>query len=141
MNEAEDTDGALVARVVAEDDRRAFAALVTRHQSAESGRLRTELSRHNQGNDNPSHRHHPEGAEARAGRNRARESGDDGLERGKKVWRVPVRGPITTNDPDLMRALAVAGSATGSPERAAELVASSRAVPPWAWARPRWGPS
>jgi DNA-binding transcriptional LysR family regulator len=31
------------------------------------------------------------------------------LERGKKVWRVPVEGPLTTNDPELMRILAVAG--------------------------------
>ena len=31
------------------------------------------------------------------------------LERGKKAWRVPVLGPVTTNDPDLMRLLAVAG--------------------------------
>jgi DNA-binding transcriptional LysR family regulator len=31
------------------------------------------------------------------------------LERGKKTWRVPVQGPVTTNDPELMRALAVAG--------------------------------
>jgi DNA-binding transcriptional LysR family regulator len=31
------------------------------------------------------------------------------LERGKKAWRVPVQGPVTTNDADLMRALAVAG--------------------------------
>ncbi|HEX9051150.1 MAG TPA: LysR substrate-binding domain-containing protein, partial [Anaeromyxobacter sp.] len=31
------------------------------------------------------------------------------LERGKKTWRVPVQGPVTTNDADLMRALAVAG--------------------------------
>jgi DNA-binding transcriptional LysR family regulator len=31
------------------------------------------------------------------------------LERGKKVWRVPVQGPVTTNDADLMRMLAVAG--------------------------------
>ena len=31
------------------------------------------------------------------------------LERGKRSWRVPVQGPVTTNDPDLMRALAVAG--------------------------------
>src|SRR5512138_3281486 len=31
------------------------------------------------------------------------------LERGKKVWRVPVQGPVTTNDSDLMRILAVAG--------------------------------
>jgi len=31
------------------------------------------------------------------------------LERGKSSWRVPVQGPITTNDPELMRALAVAG--------------------------------
>jgi DNA-binding transcriptional LysR family regulator len=32
------------------------------------------------------------------------------LERGKRSWRVPVQGPITTNDPGLMRALAVAGA-------------------------------
>ncbi len=31
------------------------------------------------------------------------------LERGKKSWRVPVQGPVTTNDPELMRALAVEG--------------------------------
>jgi DNA-binding transcriptional LysR family regulator len=31
------------------------------------------------------------------------------LERGKKTYRVPVRGPVTTNDAELMRALAVAG--------------------------------
>ncbi len=31
------------------------------------------------------------------------------LERGRKAWRVPVQGPVTTNDPDLMRLLAVAG--------------------------------
>jgi DNA-binding transcriptional LysR family regulator len=31
------------------------------------------------------------------------------LERGKKAWRVPVRGPVTTNEPALRRALAVAG--------------------------------
>jgi DNA-binding transcriptional LysR family regulator len=31
------------------------------------------------------------------------------LERGKKTFRVPVRGPVTTNDAELMRALAVAG--------------------------------
>ncbi|HEU4385564.1 MAG TPA: LysR substrate-binding domain-containing protein [Anaeromyxobacteraceae bacterium] len=31
------------------------------------------------------------------------------LERGKKAWRVPVQGPVTTNDPDLMRLLALAG--------------------------------
>ena len=31
------------------------------------------------------------------------------LERGKKTWRVPVRGPVTTNDFELMRSLAVAG--------------------------------
>ncbi len=31
------------------------------------------------------------------------------LERGKKTWRVPVQGPVTTNDADLMRMLAVAG--------------------------------
>jgi DNA-binding transcriptional LysR family regulator len=31
------------------------------------------------------------------------------LERGRKTWRVPVQGPVTTNDADLMRALAVAG--------------------------------
>lgn len=31
------------------------------------------------------------------------------LERGKKTFRVPVRGPVTTNDAELMRAMAVAG--------------------------------
>jgi DNA-binding transcriptional LysR family regulator len=31
------------------------------------------------------------------------------LERGKRTWRVPVQGPVTTNDADLMRTLAVAG--------------------------------
>jgi len=31
------------------------------------------------------------------------------LERGKKTWRVRVHGPVTTNDPVLTRALAVAG--------------------------------
>lgn len=31
------------------------------------------------------------------------------LERGKRTWRIPVRGPATTNDPDLMVRLAVAG--------------------------------
>jgi DNA-binding transcriptional LysR family regulator len=31
------------------------------------------------------------------------------LERGKKSWRVPVQGPVATNDPELMRILAVAG--------------------------------
>jgi DNA-binding transcriptional LysR family regulator len=31
------------------------------------------------------------------------------LGRGKKTWRVPVRGPVTTNDAELMRAMAVAG--------------------------------
>lgn len=31
------------------------------------------------------------------------------LERGKKTYRVPVRGPVTTNDAELMRAMAVAG--------------------------------
>jgi DNA-binding transcriptional LysR family regulator len=31
------------------------------------------------------------------------------LERGKETWRVPVQGTVTTNDPDLMRLLAVAG--------------------------------
>lgn len=31
------------------------------------------------------------------------------LERGKKTWRVPVRGSITTNDPTLRRAVALAG--------------------------------
>lgn len=31
------------------------------------------------------------------------------LERGKKSWRVPVRGPVTTNDAELMRVMAVAG--------------------------------
>lgn len=32
------------------------------------------------------------------------------LERGKKNYRVPVRGPITTNDAELMRTMAVAGA-------------------------------
>jgi DNA-binding transcriptional LysR family regulator len=31
------------------------------------------------------------------------------LERGKKAWRIPVDGPVTTNDPELMRLLAEAG--------------------------------
>src|SRR5277367_5075113 len=31
------------------------------------------------------------------------------LERGKKTWRVPVRGPVTTNNFELMRMLAVTG--------------------------------
>lgn len=31
------------------------------------------------------------------------------LERGAKTWRVPVQGPVTTNDTELMRLLAVAG--------------------------------
>src|SRR5208283_4873081 len=31
------------------------------------------------------------------------------LERGKKTWRVPVRGPVTTNNFELMRILALAG--------------------------------
>ncbi len=31
------------------------------------------------------------------------------LERGKKTWRIPVDGPVTTNDPELMRLLAEAG--------------------------------
>lgn len=31
------------------------------------------------------------------------------LERGKRSWRVPVRGPVTTNDAELRRRLAVAG--------------------------------
>ena len=31
------------------------------------------------------------------------------LERGRKTWRVPVHGPVTTNDPHLMRLLAVEG--------------------------------
>ena len=31
------------------------------------------------------------------------------LERGKRSWRVPVEGPVTTGDPELMRLLAVAG--------------------------------
>jgi DNA-binding transcriptional LysR family regulator len=31
------------------------------------------------------------------------------FERGKKTWRVPVRGPITANDPALRRTLALAG--------------------------------
>jgi DNA-binding transcriptional LysR family regulator len=32
------------------------------------------------------------------------------LERGKKTWRIPVRGPVTTNDPSLRRTLALAGA-------------------------------
>lgn len=32
------------------------------------------------------------------------------LERGKKLYRVPVRGPVTTNDAELMRSLALAGT-------------------------------
>lgn len=32
------------------------------------------------------------------------------LERGKKTWRVPVQGPVTTNDTELIRLLAVAGA-------------------------------
>src|SRR5512143_1699705 len=31
------------------------------------------------------------------------------LERGRKTWRVPVQGAVTTNDPELMRLLAVEG--------------------------------
>jgi DNA-binding transcriptional LysR family regulator len=31
------------------------------------------------------------------------------LERGKKTWRVPVRGPVLTNDRELLEALALAG--------------------------------
>ena len=31
------------------------------------------------------------------------------LERGSKAWRVPVQGPVTTNDPELMRLLAEEG--------------------------------
>jgi DNA-binding transcriptional LysR family regulator len=31
------------------------------------------------------------------------------LERGKKTWRIPVRGPVTTNEPALRRTLALAG--------------------------------
>lgn len=31
------------------------------------------------------------------------------LERGRKAWRVPVEGPVTTNDVDLLHLLAVAG--------------------------------
>jgi DNA-binding transcriptional LysR family regulator len=31
------------------------------------------------------------------------------LERGAKSWRVPVQGPVTTNDPELMRLLGVEG--------------------------------
>jgi DNA-binding transcriptional LysR family regulator len=31
------------------------------------------------------------------------------LERGAKTWRVPVQGPVTTNDPELMRLLGVEG--------------------------------
>jgi DNA-binding transcriptional LysR family regulator len=32
------------------------------------------------------------------------------LERGRKTWRVPVQGPITTNDAELMRLVALAGA-------------------------------
>lgn len=32
------------------------------------------------------------------------------LERGRKTWRVPVHGPVTTNDFELMRVLAVSGA-------------------------------
>jgi DNA-binding transcriptional LysR family regulator len=32
------------------------------------------------------------------------------LERGRKTWRVPVEGPVTTNDPQLTRLLAEAGT-------------------------------
>jgi DNA-binding transcriptional LysR family regulator len=32
------------------------------------------------------------------------------LERGKKTWRVPVRGPVITNDRELIRALALGGT-------------------------------
>ena len=31
------------------------------------------------------------------------------FERGKKTWRIPVRGPVTTNSPELIRSLAIAG--------------------------------
>lgn len=31
------------------------------------------------------------------------------LERGKKTWRVPARGPVMTNNSELMRTLAIAG--------------------------------
>ena len=31
------------------------------------------------------------------------------FERGKKTWRIPVRGPMTTNSPELIRSLAIAG--------------------------------
>ncbi len=31
------------------------------------------------------------------------------LERGKKTWRIPVRGPVTSNDPSLRRTLALEG--------------------------------
>ncbi|MGE5414581.1 MAG: LysR family transcriptional regulator [Syntrophomonadaceae bacterium] len=31
------------------------------------------------------------------------------LERGRKTWRVPVQGPVTTNDTELIRALGLAG--------------------------------
>jgi DNA-binding transcriptional LysR family regulator len=31
------------------------------------------------------------------------------FERGKKTWRVPVRGPVTTNDHELRRVLALSG--------------------------------
>src|SRR5205085_2211254 len=31
------------------------------------------------------------------------------LERGKKTWRIPVRGPVIANDRELLHALALAG--------------------------------
>jgi DNA-binding transcriptional LysR family regulator len=46
------------------------------------------------------------------------------LERGRKTWRVPVQGTVTTNDPELMRLLAVAGVGllyTFEPQIAADL--------------------
>jgi DNA-binding transcriptional LysR family regulator len=48
------------------------------------------------------------------------------LERGKKSWRVPVRGRVATNDPELMIRLALAGVGLAyafEPQVAAELQA------------------
>ena len=53
------------------------------------------------------------------------------LERGKKSWRVPVQGPVTTNDTDLLRLLAVAGVGllyTFEPQIEAELHGGSLRV-------------
>ena len=46
------------------------------------------------------------------------------LERGRRTWRVPVRGPVITNDTQLMRELAIAGAGllyTFEPDIADEL--------------------